>query len=840
MTRQYLISNDVIRRINAQSITEDVPSSFSADNARSFFEFDQNGVTYEFAKYRAREKNKIIKKLSWSDQNDIKGVFSGSAGNERNIRGGRRAFNNLSLLAKDAISIAWLKSCGLTEAEARQHVKAYTQLAVNGIDHLMDLENNPLFPFFISEGYNLNITDKIKTKYVAGANGTRLVKIFTPYVVDVMAPPSADPDSIPPSVFDFPSVTCVYKLNGDQPPRYILESASCDNPLLVEGYPKIFYDFIKNKVMREFESSGVLIDGVDTLIKTATALKVPLDLSGMNLSGLDLSQKNLSNAILLGVNLAGTKLPVDTSRVKVDRVTFLSKSKPPVPESPGDAKTKEFAAPEEIAEWKNAVEIQGGLHPSEMSRVVSFLTIHCNGSAVQRAGYTAGKTKSGSVSFGLFENDKAKIIHVESILHPTKYELVGDNDCRDFIGFTHFAMLIADIAKMKNGDGTSKKIDCIQMPLAVMEKGRQHYVQLQIYKTADNGIGARIIDSTANPIAIPVDFINGLLIENSVTLKAVLGATANAVTVSEVHTNEQLRLGDKKCGLYVTAGMKAAAEKVLTEGTQFLSSDVEAKNAVKHQHHLISKMKPMGCLMGMVTVSSSAQQNEAGSAASVSSKTDSVVAHANAIPSARAAVDGSNDDLSESWIDENDEHAYAAVQQHPQLAAISAYEHITNLLKTMDQARLLTAVEEALKSYADQNTGRFNLHFFRQFSSAGRDYAADAIAKIKAAPAGAAKQSVAQEIARQILLMGVKEDGQTIDVKHNSRVHHLLMALEREQTNTRDDISRESTSSLINPPKGIVFKDIGVMGCFFQASNLQLGSAKTNQIRSSRESNSSY
>ncbi len=772
---------------------------------------DKNGGAHHFANYlvnfRREDHRSKVDILKYDDYAKFSDVFS-KVGNNRNNNMG--AFKRLPPEIQQKLFYDCFRSCKLKRNEAHLYILEYQRLVEKNIDRLL-VEAKPIISFLRNEQLDLKI--KTKVKYVADANGTRLVMSFTPYVVSPLDYPGGNQ----PYFLDFRKITCEYKLNEAGPSQYVLVD---DDSFLVKTYPQFLYHFMKNKMQTVFESEGRSVDGVDRLIEVAAALKVPLDLSNMNLSGLDLSGRNFANANLTGANLAGANLAdatlsdVNARGIKLDRVAYLSRSKAPVPES--DVENKKSAAPEEIAAWKEAVEKQGGLHPAEISRLITLSTIHCNSTPVERAGYTAGKTKSGSVSFGLFENEKAKVIHVEKILHPRKYELIGDDKSPEFIGFTNFAMLIADIAKMRNDDGSPKKIDLIQMPLAVMESGRQHYVQLQIYKTADDSIGARIIDSTANPIAIPVDFIKDLLLENRVELKAVLGATKYTVSVSEVHTNEQLALNDKKCGIYYVAGMKAAAEKALAEGASFLQSDDKAKNAVVHQHHLVSKIEAMGCLMGMVDV-------KASPVAAVISQTLSV------LPTAAAS---SSDFLQSLLPDENADDYEAAVQQDANKAQTvmdSAYAHINTLLSVdkMDAGKLKDAVEAALNSYQKSRGWTFN--FFRQLTSAGKDYAADALERMKKGT-----PEVAREIAREILFMGVRSDHKTIEVKHNSRVHHLLMALEGEQENVSDGISSNSTSSLINTPEGITsFKNVGVMGCSFKASSLQSGEGKTNIIRGS-------
>lgn len=144
--------------------------------------------------------------------------------------------------------------------------------------------------------------------------------------------------------------------------------------------------------------------------------------------------------------------------------------------------------------------------------------------------------------------------------------------------------------------------------------------------------------------------------------------------------------------------------------------------------------------------------------------------------SARAKAGGSNDDLSVPLLGLDDASMYRNVvreTEQPQAVKNPAYVCINNYLAGINQKALIKAVIQALENYGKQNTGRFNLHFFRQFFSDGRDDAAEAINTINAAPEHF-KQIYAQKIASQILFMGVKEDGQTIEVNHNSRVHYLL------------------------------------------------------------------
>ena len=625
-----------------------------------------------------------------------------------------------------------------------------------------------------------------------------------------------------------------------------------------------------------------------------------VNLSGVNLSGVDLSGVDLSGVNLSGVNLSGVKinnktilmgatLPRDKFTVKyygaeiepedmgkIFNLLYLEKKYAVrrfkskdilsqdifslvryIQENPAQhfskaakhelfltatrkliaalklapaEKTDADSAAADLDGWVKAVENKG-LHAPEISQVIRYLKMCAQGQSVRRQGFTVAELDKDPISFGLFEqNDRTVIINVEQTLSEKE-----KGAC--FIAPLHFAALIANSSRMKNAEGTQKKIDCIQMPLA----DGDHYMQLQIYKMITGGIGARVIDSTASPLHDPTDFVRKLLIDNREQLKTVLGATSSTVTVSEVvSTKEQLLLGDKeKRGIYVAAGMKATAEKVLAEGAGFLSDDTQAKDAVRHQHHLVSKTEPMGYLMGMNT-SLVAWPDVAESTASVSSGTEQSMntvsasaASASAAAPAAAAAAASEPLLPGQRCPLNRSNTKLNVEQQAKSTTPSAYSVIITLLNDkLDAAKLKTAVDLALESYSKKNTGRFNLHFFRQFSSAGRDYAADAKARIVAAKDDKAQQTVAREIAHEILFMGVQPDGKTIEVKHNSRVHHLLMAMQGEQKNATRGIARNSTSALINPPTGIDFTSLGVMGCSFEAKSLIFAATKTSSTHS--------
>lgn len=428
-----------------------------------------------------------------------------------------------------------------------------------------------------------------------------------------------------------------------------------------------------------------------------------------------------------------------------------------------------------LSQWKTQFN-GGGLAETDILLLMQHMRITAPEGTV-RTTFSAGArtTDHYTAPFDFIEGAKARVINIAKTLDELPYNAA--NWCR--VDRDDFARVLSDIALMQ------KTIDCIQMPLAA-GSGRDHFLHLQIYKKTNGEIGARVIDSTVNhPLAkVPVDFVQSVLAENVVLLQKILGTkTATVSPVSVVRTNEQMRPTDKKCPLYAAKGIQATTETLLQQGAAFLQSDDRARNAVRHQHHMVSKTDEIGIVFQLTNVNL-----PKASAAPV----DQPVLE-QPTPAAREPEAARNeleeplmlqDHLSES-VDTYSSDSLADVNYRDvkaeniksiQKQSNSTFAQIDTLLNNLNAREngkdLQEAVKIALETYIAENTKKsMFLTLFRQMSNAGKDYAKDALKRIKD------NRAEALNIAKEILHMGAKENGE-LEVKYNSRVHHLLKTLE--------------------------------------------------------------
>lgn len=412
---------------------------------------------------------------------------------------------------------------------------------------------------------------------------------------------------------------------------------------------------------------------------------------------------------------------------------------------------------------------KGGLNQEQLYQVMQSMRVGFTSDAARYE--TARRDDETSVFFTLHEKavpsmpdvSPRRVINIAGTLNAL--DRVGP--AQHHVDSTDFARVLADIAKMNTA------VDCIQMPLAA-GNGRYNFLHLQIFKQED-GIGARIIDSTINhPFAtVPDDFVKKVLADNANSLQSILGAErAHVYPVSVARTNEQMLPTDKKCPFYVAKGIEAATQAILSTGPHLLTQDVWAKNTVRHAHHVVSKTDEMALVFQLAQTKTISDD--------VPTETDAA-SHAERVAfpvmqDDRTQEEGSNpapaDTLDQALLSElytGDDVIHDAKKPSVALDPHRKVEDILNALTQHHELNTLsTVVVQALEQYLEDRKG-VRTSFFRQFSDAGKDYAADAIARIRR------DSSAAASVTREILHMGLQKDGQ-LEVKHNSRLDHVLKA----------------------------------------------------------------
>src|SRR3990167_6288296 len=382
------------------------------------------------------------------------------------------------------------------------------------------------------------------------------------------------------------------------------------------------------------------------------------------------------------VSLSATAFPVDAPKIQLD-----------------------------INACNKKLSTEGGLSPEQIHLAVQNLDIP----NAKKDPYSVTTDGMLPIPYDVYKNINAKIVVIGRILNLNESALVENS-----IGIDQVVSVINEIKKNR-----ISPVDSIQLIVAVKEKGRKHYVQLEIFKKDDNTIAARIIDSTSNPIAIPVKKVRDLLVKlgTDAQLHNTLGLNSTGkATVTEVHTGIQSVIGDERCALYTLGGIAASMKMMFAKGVKQLTSDSEAERIAKAEHDCVKKSLPENYLQSRLVSTVFEKQN-------------------------------------------------------------AEYKTLSDAINNMDKNKLNTVVKASLKNYL-ANRGKFG-SIFRQLSSVGADYALNAKARIDGTRTVDDEPAVSKQIAMEILEQGMKTDG-IIEVKQNSRVLWLLTELKNQGLINKD------------------------------------------------------
>ncbi|OGT44627.1 MAG: hypothetical protein A3E82_02015 [Gammaproteobacteria bacterium RIFCSPHIGHO2_12_FULL_38_11] len=398
---------------------------------------------------------------------------------------------------------------------------------------------------------------------------------------------------------------------------------------------------------------------------------------------------------------------------------------------------------------------KNGLNEKQMGDVTEHMIVDVP--AVKKT-HTVMKVQDGEfpklVRFTLHEANKRAVLNIENTFSTgDKLYSAGFPDAIKSEELNAvFKALGTELKTENEANSNVKKMDCIQMPMKIEWSGRNHYVQVQIYKNNKNEIAARIVDSTANPIGMGAAkvAVSKMLDNNKWEIFPLLGITETAVVapVSIAHTGVQSSISifddtDTGCGVYTMASMLATTREVLLEGADILNNDTCVKQIITAEH--------------------------------VAAKENS------------------------TYLQDNCEHR-CVIKKTPDVNKTTS-ELLDDKLNAMDKNTLVNAVEIALKTY-QKNINAY-CGFFKKFHSQGDAYVALQLVKLNNEKNPEREKLIAKKIAKEILSDGLMRKknsvlgGETDDPGAlkviNTRMACLLKAFQNENLISKNvDVSKSS------------------------------------------------
>lgn len=382
----------------------------------------------------------------------------------------------------------------------------------------------------------------------------------------------------------------------------------------------------------------------------------------------------------------------------------------------------------------DSIRTLGGLTEAQMCAVIEHASIDVP-NLKKEHGVVLVSQNGKRASYTIHSSDQGGVLNVERVFSTGKKEL------SDAFPQSIDVRQLQNLFQSLNQQG--EKVDCIQLPMKLESGFRKHYIQVQIFKKDDQTIGARIIDSTGNPIAIG-DAQKALesLLENE---KKNIGALFGMITISAprvdkvtvMHTGVQPMRYDKRCGVYIMAGIRETVNQVLTNGVGCLKDDASVKAMVTKAHHHVFD------------------------GAYLQEYSD------------KNLVMPTGDE--EKTVDQK---ILAFVEKRVESRARNRADApmAERMIVTPNQGRFIAAVTDALENYQKKH----NMVSRNLFHSQGSGYVVRALNRLNEAPSEK-KFQIAKQICSDILYAGVKRDAQgDITIKAvNSRMNCLLSELAR-------------------------------------------------------------